>query len=414
MTHDMLEHPAFDTQERYVDELVDEHDYWLSLTDAVRVTRRQDVTIRRWVKSGLLPVRRQNVGLNQRTRQVRASDLAQLTPIIDNSAVITSEQAQLNLTNIPGEQAALRESHQRILQQLEELHQELEAQGKQHSQALAEQVQQQQQALSLFHDQVEQRLDTQQEEMLGQLEEQAQTLRHVLDSQKQQFEQVQQRISEQTQRLDTQEQLITQLRETVEQYQATSAQAQQELTQQQQEVFRFLEEQHTLFTELTIQHKQLEERTGQLDEVVQTLSTQIIWQGELVQQQYQNLTTSLATWSEQADTWQQETATRLAELQNELQQAARAHEDALQQRQQAFDESVALLREQVVVSHLELERIVQELTGRYEKETKQHTMEQQHLQETLNQQQAVIASLSVRLQHLEARVCLQDRQEDQE
>lgn len=409
----MLEHPASDTQERHVDELVDEQDYWLSLTDAARVTRRQDVTIRRWVKSGLLPVRRQNVGLNQRTRQVRASDLAQLTPIIDNSAVITSEQAQLNLTNIPGEQAALRESQQRILQQLETLHQDLEAQGKQYSQALVEQVWQQQQALSLLRDQVELRQNAQQEEMLRQLEEQAQTLRHVLDSQKQQFEQVQQRISGQAQHLDAQEQLTTQLQETIEQYQTSTTQAQEELTQQQQEVFRFLEEQHALFTELSTNHKQLEERTGQLEEVIQTLSTQIIWQGELVQQQYQNLTTSLTTWSEQADAWQQETAKRLAELQSELQQTVRAHEEAIQQWQQAFDERFVSLREQIVVSHLELERIVQELSARHEEEAARRSTEQQRLQETLNQQQAIIASLNARLQHLEAQVRLQGRRGDE-
>ncbi len=42
-----------ETQERYVDELADaETDYWLTITDAARATRRQDITIRRWVKSG--------------------------------------------------------------------------------------------------------------------------------------------------------------------------------------------------------------------------------------------------------------------------------------------------------------------------------------------------------------------------
>nr|HET6901447.1 hypothetical protein [Ktedonobacteraceae bacterium] len=60
------------SQERYADELAGPDDYWLTITDAARATRRQDVS---------LPVRRQYVGLNQRTRLVRASDLAALTPI---------------------------------------------------------------------------------------------------------------------------------------------------------------------------------------------------------------------------------------------------------------------------------------------------------------------------------------------
>ena len=62
--------------EQQVDALAGPEDYWLTITDAARATRRQDITIRRWIATGQLPVRRHTVGLNQRTRQVRASDLA--------------------------------------------------------------------------------------------------------------------------------------------------------------------------------------------------------------------------------------------------------------------------------------------------------------------------------------------------
>ena len=58
----------------WVEELAGPDDYWLTLTDAARVTRRQEVTIRRWVAAGTLSVRNRPLGLNKRTRHVRAID----------------------------------------------------------------------------------------------------------------------------------------------------------------------------------------------------------------------------------------------------------------------------------------------------------------------------------------------------
>ncbi|MGO8951394.1 MAG: hypothetical protein ACLQUY_27815 [Ktedonobacterales bacterium] len=89
----------------WVDELAGPEDYWLTLTDAARVTRRQEVTIRRWVAAGSLPVRRRPLGLNKRTRHVRASDLSQLTPIVDAGATISGATAQIDLLSIPVQQA---------------------------------------------------------------------------------------------------------------------------------------------------------------------------------------------------------------------------------------------------------------------------------------------------------------------
>src|SRR4051812_2413274 len=77
---------------QYVEELGGEGDYWLSLTDASRICRVQDVSIRRAITRGALPVRRQRAGQNKRTRFVRALDLAKAGfPIIDESAAITTE-----------------------------------------------------------------------------------------------------------------------------------------------------------------------------------------------------------------------------------------------------------------------------------------------------------------------------------
>jgi hypothetical protein len=53
------------SHERNVEELAGPEDYWMTLTDSARATRRQEATIRRWVAGGELPVRRYRVGLNK-------------------------------------------------------------------------------------------------------------------------------------------------------------------------------------------------------------------------------------------------------------------------------------------------------------------------------------------------------------
>jgi cob(I)alamin adenosyltransferase len=105
----------------WVEELAGPDDYWLTLTDAARVTRRQEVTIRRWVATGTLPVRNRPLGLNKRTRHVRASDLAKLSPIVDASATISGATAQIDLLSIPTQQAEILARHQQVQQQLESI-----------------------------------------------------------------------------------------------------------------------------------------------------------------------------------------------------------------------------------------------------------------------------------------------------
>src|SRR4051812_11077079 len=102
------------SQERSVTELVGPEDRWLSVTDASRVARRQEITIRTWIKTGALPVHPERVGINKRTRQVRLSDLLLLTPIIDPTAGIATDLGTVALPNIPKLQLALQ-------QQMEEL-----------------------------------------------------------------------------------------------------------------------------------------------------------------------------------------------------------------------------------------------------------------------------------------------------
>lgn len=140
-------------QEQHVEELAGPDDFWLTITDAARATRRQDVSIRRWIAKGLLPVRRQNVGLNQRTRLVRASDLEKLTPIIDPAGAISTAQGRLDLTSIPVQQAHIKASQQQISAQLEQLVEVVKSNAEEARQALdAQQLQQEQSVASLRAD----------------------------------------------------------------------------------------------------------------------------------------------------------------------------------------------------------------------------------------------------------------------
>jgi chromosome segregation ATPase len=116
---------------RFVEALADEHDYWLSLTDAARITRTSEAMARRWVSSGRLPVKREPVGINQRTRLVRASDVARLRSIVDSTAAITDEIYKLDLLSIPKQQRQMQQEHlvlqaavqalQQVITQLQQL-----------------------------------------------------------------------------------------------------------------------------------------------------------------------------------------------------------------------------------------------------------------------------------------------------
>ena len=109
-----------ETQVRYVEELVGPDDAWISLTDAARMTRTSEAMARRWVTTGRLPVRRQPVGMNQRTRLVRLSDVATIRPIIDPEAAITDEIRKLDLPSIPRQQAQIMRDHEQLLHQVQQ------------------------------------------------------------------------------------------------------------------------------------------------------------------------------------------------------------------------------------------------------------------------------------------------------
>ena len=105
-------------QEVHVTELAGPDDRWVSVTDASRIARRQEHTVRTWIAQGRLAVNPVRVGINKKTRQVRLSDLAKLTPIIDPDAGIATDLGTLDLPSIPKQQ-------QQVMEQMAALQQEV-------------------------------------------------------------------------------------------------------------------------------------------------------------------------------------------------------------------------------------------------------------------------------------------------
>ncbi|MDQ2905135.1 MAG: helix-turn-helix domain-containing protein [Ktedonobacteraceae bacterium] len=131
------------TRIRWIEDLADPQDRWLTITDAARITRTSEAMARRWVASGRLPMKRQPVGINQQTRLVRLSDLAAIRPIIDPMAAISDAIHTLDLPSIPRQHAHIMQEHERLLQQfqhgqqtLDELRQDMQIATVQHQQAV--------------------------------------------------------------------------------------------------------------------------------------------------------------------------------------------------------------------------------------------------------------------------------------
>jgi len=196
-------------QEKHVTDLVGPDDRWVSVTDASRIGRRQEHTIRTWIAQGLLPVNPERVGINKKTRQVRLSDLAKLTPILDPDAGIATDLGMLDLPSIPKQQQQLMEQmtalQQDVAGQITGLGKQLhELTGKQESfaeetrqtwlvtqqqyQALAHRDEEQQQLIQQVRDSLTERL----QELTGQLEQYQHLTEQTLASYSQELQQVRQ------------------------------------------------------------------------------------------------------------------------------------------------------------------------------------------------------------------------------
>lgn len=118
------------SKEVYVTELAHDQDRWISVTDAARIGRRQEHSIRTWIQTGQLPVNPNRVGVNKRTRLVRLSDLTKLTPVIDADAAIGTDIGMLDLPAIPKAfktlEAAVLAFKGSTLHSLEEINQQIQ------------------------------------------------------------------------------------------------------------------------------------------------------------------------------------------------------------------------------------------------------------------------------------------------
>ena len=139
---------AVDDAVVYVEELANADDYWLSITDAARVCRVQDVSIRRAINRKSLPVRRQRAGQNKRTRFVRASDLTLAGfPILDESAMITTEIGKVDVLSIPRQQQQIVQDHQALMLKLGAMQEALASSQHQLAEGLRQQQESFQEAL---------------------------------------------------------------------------------------------------------------------------------------------------------------------------------------------------------------------------------------------------------------------------
>jgi len=207
-------------QEKHVTELTGPDDRWVSVTDASRIGRRQEHTIRTWIAQGLLPVNPERVGINKKTRQVRLSDLAKLTPILDPDAGIATDLGMLDLPSIPKQQQQLMEQMTALQQEVtgrltslgeqfrglageqekfaEETRQTWRAHQQQY-QALASRDEEQQQLIQQVRDRLTESLHdldrSLHQELAGQLEQHQHLTEQIIASYSQELQQTRQDLS---------------------------------------------------------------------------------------------------------------------------------------------------------------------------------------------------------------------------
>jgi predicted nucleic acid-binding Zn-ribbon protein len=120
---------------RYVQELADEADAWITIPHAARITGASESMANRWVRSGRLPIRgnpetgqEELVGIPPRTRCCRLSDVKKIRPILYPDLVTSPAIRTLDVPAIPQEvaritatQEQINNDHQQIRDRLVEL-----------------------------------------------------------------------------------------------------------------------------------------------------------------------------------------------------------------------------------------------------------------------------------------------------
>lgn len=353
-------------------------DYWLTLTDAARVTKRQDKTIRDWVQQGKLPVRPVHLGVNKRTRQVRASDLAKITPIVDQTAAITSEAGQIYLASIPGEMQQIHSDHGRLLHEHTQLQQEIQRQGETLHQDLDELKHQQQHDLTTL----DQRWHQEQGQARTEIHETFTALDAKLAEQQRQQEQARAELHE----------VVTALEGTLADQQERQRQAMDTLnTTWQQRLDRAEESRQTEVQRLDQRVDAHQQEIHQLAGNAERLETALHALEQTQEQDWAALRQELAT-----TVSQQERARR--QSQHELQQAIQVAE---QRSQRALEEHLEQMRmavdqQQQVMSH----RLTQLEQGAARRQREQE-QQLQHLRSELAGQQQAMEGFAAQLLELE-------------
>ena len=361
-----------ENQERYADELTGPDDYWLTITDAARATRRQEVSIRRWISKGLLPVRRQHVGLNQRTRLVRASDLAALTPIIDPAGAITTERSRLDLTSIPAQQAQIKASQQTLLAQLDQLQHQLYEEALTRERLLTEQWTKNQETIAALRSDMLTNVIQQQDALTQQRKE----IDTTLAQQRVALEHAVEALAAQTNRTFAElTQSVTAIAERLE----VLAQQWQESTQQQQQ----------RIDELVGSLQQEQKDRKILTEQVKELSIQLTEQ----QAKYEHEVRVREQLAQQVD----QLTLHIAEQQVRYERQVQAHEQLVMQ----TDE----LAKQFQQQRIEQEQAQQHLMTAFAQQQEQFTL----LQQTLSEQRQHREVLAKESSKLEERVTGQEQ-----
>ena len=355
-------------QEHHVTELAGPDDRWVSVTDASRIARRQEHTIRTWIAQGLLPVNPVRVGINKKTRQVRLSDLVKLTPIIDPDAGIATDLGTLDLPSIPKQQQQLMEQITMLQQEvagelvslggqlrdLAEKHEQFAGETRQIRQVHQQQLQQVRDSLTEQTTSYSQELQQARQNLSALVVETEKTLRQALSDQVGQSEAVLRQALETVQAISAEaieqvrknvagleERLVSAVekrREAHEELAATVTRLHAHTDQQFSQIVNRLE---PLETTLGQQQDEIQEQVGRVGQLETELLTQI---DQLATQ----LTGMQSTWQEKLAAAEQEAhqLRRDLDAQGRLQQALQKQLDEERKAREALAKQVEKLLQQ--------------------------------------------------------------------
>lgn len=221
--------------------------------------------VRRWVTTGRLPVRKEPVGINQRTRLVRASDVSLIRPIIDPTAAITDDIHKLDLLSIPRQQEQIKQDQQQTLKTVQEMHQQIDDHFQQNCSALAQvatelqkQTQEWNHRFTMHQAQWHQALHLQQQQYEGR----AIQIDH-------QIQELQQQTSERKEQATQQQQALASITDGHATMQNALQEAQHHLQKLDQDAhFQMDQISHDFTTRLMQQEKRSQNRFGEIEEVL--------------------------------------------------------------------------------------------------------------------------------------------------